>query len=122
MASAVERAAMYRGELMELLLSVAESAHRLIGKIRFFELQRRAQPAASDGGQIQSDDGGLQPGCPSCSAHPHNRQQASNGIDTRQSQTAPAWASITSPRRWHEFSATCCQIDESAPIDEGCVA
>jgi hypothetical protein len=38
------------------------------------------------------------------------------------SQTAPAWASITSPRRWHEFSATCWQIDESAPIDEGCVA
>ena len=23
-------------------------------------------------------------GCPSCSAHPHNRQEASNGIDTRQ--------------------------------------
>jgi hypothetical protein len=43
---------------MERLLSVAESVHRLgIGKIRFFELQRRAQPAASDGGQIQSDDG-----------------------------------------------------------------
>jgi hypothetical protein len=42
---------------MELLLSVAESAHRLgIGKTRF-PSARRAQPAASDGGQIQSDDG-----------------------------------------------------------------
>jgi excisionase family DNA binding protein len=38
-ASAAERAAMYRGELMELLLSVAETARRLgIGKTRFFEL------------------------------------------------------------------------------------